>query len=115
MRYLTILLFIGGCSSLHSRVDKEIQVGDLTTHVRSVLGTPSAFGPGYMVYIRAADTCRISVRDEIIVSSVECVTDPNYKSAFQRAMKGFSDGLNANRSVSCTTNQLGTTAYTNCQ
>ena len=128
------LLFLAGCAShpIKNDVFEKIHQGDSADSVRNLLGPPDSYEPvpnvvggNWWIYSRRGDYCYFGIQNNQ-VQSLACQDNPNYHNAAQVLALAIASGADAgknaiqqqqqqNRSVSCTTNQVGNTAYTNCQ
>ena len=117
---------VTGCASLHSQIHKEVHQGDSQDHVEQALGEPDSFRQSQKDstvtvwnYQKKSDFCSIAFREQKVIQTA-CQTDPNYVGPIGKMLQGGAQGMQSglqqqqNRSVSCTTNQVGSTAYTNC-
>jgi hypothetical protein len=128
------LLSITGCASLHSKIYKEVHEGDPQDHVEEVLGEPDNFQTAsadpsvkLWIYKKKADICTVALKEQKVVAT-GCEEDPDYVSPGRRiaraiggSLQGAAQGIQSyqptqqqNPSVSCTTQQIGNTGYTNC-
>lgn len=110
------LLFFSSCSTLNDQVFKEVRIGQTQDEVTTIMGGPDAFndnqgnsGIKEWHYLRRADHCVISFKDQKVISSV-CQRDPNkpknYMQAFFQAW-GQSMKEKQSRSISCQSHSFG--------
>lgn len=100
---MSIFLTVG-CASLRTEIYEGINVGDPSSKVTDLLGSPQEFRPSEKeiggqawYYTRREDICGFTIKDGK-VAHMMCTNNPNYMSAgkaFGTLLIGMGDGLKA--------------------
>lgn len=99
-------------------VQERISMGDTEEYVRQELGEPTGFVDGgdikTLSFASGKDLCFIGFIEGRVATRT-CKPNPEYVHPAVAFAKGFSEHQQRNRSISCTSNAIGNTLYSNCR